>query len=330
MNGMEDQIRLFEIIKSKIPKHQRLADVIEELLGVGSDSAYRRIRGSTELSFSELKKICSTFNLSIDEMLNYNSSKSALFHYTPVDYSIQSYIDYIIQMADNLSVILKSSSDKELISTAQDIPFYHFFKHHELALFRLFAWSDTINNTSMSYCDFCTHLEEKNIISVYKQIHNTYICTPSKEIWNDQTVDTTLRLLEYYYEAGAFDSCKDTTLMLLDRLDSLMDMVKQYADCGYKDEKRRTQFALYHSSVDLGNNLMLARDETKSLCAIRLYLINRIITDNELLCYETEKWINSLISKSILISGDGAFKERYKFFQLTKNKIDGLRNKISS
>ncbi|MDR2039182.1 MAG: helix-turn-helix domain-containing protein [Bacteroidales bacterium] len=90
---MKEQKRLFEIVKSKISGQYRLADIIEDLLGVSSDSAYRRIRGEKELSFSELKKICEKFNLSMDEILNYNSNQGALFHYIPVNLENQeSYI----------------------------------------------------------------------------------------------------------------------------------------------------------------------------------------------------------------------------------------------
>jgi len=93
---MEAQKRLFEIIKSKINVDKyRLSDFIEELLNVSTDSAYRRIRGETELSFSELQKICGNYNLSMDNILNYKSNHSVLFHYTAVDFSNQvSYINY--------------------------------------------------------------------------------------------------------------------------------------------------------------------------------------------------------------------------------------------
>ena len=84
---MDKQKFLFEIIKSTISDNQRLAEMIGELLGTGVDSAYRRIRGETELSFSELIKICDRFNLSVDEILNHKTSnRGVLFHYTPICY----------------------------------------------------------------------------------------------------------------------------------------------------------------------------------------------------------------------------------------------------
>jgi len=63
------------------------------------------------------------------------------------------------------------------------------------------------------------------------------------------------------------------------------------------------------------------------LFTIRLNNVNGITTDNRVLCLETLKWIDDLISKSIIISGI-SIKERVRFFQSSKNKIDGLINKI--
>jgi len=38
---MEAQKRLFEIVNSKISNQYRLSDIVEELLGVSANSAYR-------------------------------------------------------------------------------------------------------------------------------------------------------------------------------------------------------------------------------------------------------------------------------------------------
>ena len=86
---MKEQNRLFEIIKTKIPKNKRLPDEVEELLGVCSDSAYRRIRGETELSFSELVKICEKFDLSIDELLSKKPKQDIFLLSDSIDISEQ-------------------------------------------------------------------------------------------------------------------------------------------------------------------------------------------------------------------------------------------------
>jgi DNA-binding Xre family transcriptional regulator len=323
---MEGQKRLFEIVKSKIPGQYRLVDVLEELLGVSTDAVYKRIRGKKELSFSELQKICEKFKLSMDEVLNYKSNQGALFQYAPVNFSEQeSYFAYCKRMLETLT-FFKSAQEKEVYYTAQDIPFFYFFDFPELMFFKLYAWNDTVSRTPISYDAFCERLDKNTILSLYKQMANAWQLIPSKEIWSNQTIDTILRLVEYYYDIGAFDK-KETVLYLLNQLTALMETVKKNADEGCKQGDMQTPFSLYLCFVDFENNFMLIKREAKMSCTIRLFTVNSIVTDNEALCSETARWIDDLISKSILISGTSN-KERIRFFLSSKNKIDGLMNKV--
>jgi hypothetical protein len=324
---MKEQKHLFEMIKSRISDQTRLADIMIDLLGVSADSVYRRIRGETELTFSELKLVCERFNLSMDEFLHLNTKQSVVFQYTPVDILNQkSYIEFLSQRVDRMTG-LKTASEKECINTARDIPFFHYYKYPELAFFRLFAWNDILNRSPVSYSDFCNGLEKEKIISLYEKICSAYMLVPSKEIWTEQTIDTILRLLEYYLETEAFEN-KDTVLHLLSQLTSLINSVNQYADHGYKGNERKIPFSMYICSVDIDNNYMLAKRNDDMFCFVKLYLFNSIVTDHKMICFETQKWIDDLISKSNLISGGTSIKERFHFFRIIKNKIDVLVNKI--
>ena len=326
LENMEGQKWLFEIVKAKISDNDKLVNVIKELLEVSTDSAYRRIRGEKELNFSELQKICRKFNLSMDNILNSKSKQNALFHYSAVDFSdTESYIIYMLRLLDRFTT-LKSASNKEILYTGQDIPFYHFLEYPELYFLKLYAWNNTINSKPISFNSFCNTLEKDRIISIYEKIHNAYMTIPSKEIWTNQTIDTILKLMEHYYETGAFEN-KEIALLLLTQLTNLIDTVKNYADVGYKESDSKTQFSMYICSVDLENNYMLTRSENNIICYLKLYTINSISTDNEYLCSETAKWIDDLISKSTQISS-ASIKERLLFFNDQKNKIDVLKNKI--
>ena len=314
INFMEKQKHLFEILKSRISCRQRLSDVIEELLGLSADSAYRRIRGETELSFSELNKICNKFNLSMDDILNYKSSQGILFYYVS-----------LLQIINTL----KSDSDKEIISIARSIPFYYSGIFPELAYMSLYSWNNAMNCTKTSYNAFVNNLDKEEIKSIYSQVYCTFNSTPSKEIWNVQTIDHALRILDYYFAVGAFEK-KDTILHLLNQLSDLMDKVNQYAEDGHKGGEQKTPFYMYDCSVDLDSNSTILIKGDLLFLYLRLNMFNFIETNNELFCDTALRWNNYLISKSIQISGISSAKQRYCFFESAKNKIEGLVNKIKN
>jgi len=155
LNNMEDQIRLFEIVKSIIPNNLTLIDEMEDLLGLSKESTYRRVRGEKILSFAEWKKICEKYHLSIDEIINSKSEKGSLFQYKPVNISdIESYVACLKRLFNFMDVVASSPLEKRLVFSALNIPFYHFCKYPELAFFKLFIWNDTQNTNSISFISF--------------------------------------------------------------------------------------------------------------------------------------------------------------------------------
>jgi len=262
----------------------------------------------------------------MDEVFGIKSEQSAIFRYAPVNFSEQeSYIAYCKRLLETFTSH-KTSQETEYYYTAQDIPFPHFFDFPELMFFKLYAWNDTVSRTRISYNDFCNKLDKESIMPVYKQMSHAWNLIPSKEIWTNQTIDTLLRLLEYYFEIGSFNK-KETILFLLNQLTELMDKVEKFANEGFKGRERKTPFSIYLCSVDFENNFMLIKRGNKMSSTIRLFTVNSIVTENEALCSETAKWIDDLISKSILISGTSG-RERFRFFQSSHNKIENSIEKI--
>ncbi len=56
----------FGHIKGLLPQHISFVDEIAEVLNISNDSAYRRIRGEKSITLEEIKKLCTTFKISLD------------------------------------------------------------------------------------------------------------------------------------------------------------------------------------------------------------------------------------------------------------------------
>ncbi len=326
---MGTQKRIFQVAKEKLPPHLRLADVISELLNVGSDSAYRRIRGEKELTLSELQKVCSHFGISMDEMWNHKSS-GINFRYAPLDIVSNStnYYHYMVQFTQNIENLAKAES-KEILFTAEDIPVFHFMPYPELIFFKLYAWYQTICNLPISYDQFVVNLGEKDkLLGCYKKMTVSYSHIPSTEIWTYNTIDPVLRLLEYYYDLESFEN-KEMPKLLCSQLLEMIDTVSQWTEMKKKGPKSNSDFNLYLSPVNPENSFMISKCNGMSIATIKLFTINSLATTDQSFCSETEKWINNTISKSTFLSGASA-RERFRFFQQLRNRINNLAEKFES
>ncbi|MDR1454044.1 MAG: hypothetical protein LBJ01_00155, partial [Tannerella sp.] len=262
----------------------------------------------------------------MDELLSYDSEQGVLFRYTPVKVDQPNYIRHIRQLLKIFGAP-DAAEDRELFFTAQHIPFYHFLNHEKLLFFKLYMWYDSFAPERISFREFYSRMDAKIYPSLHRQLFREYQQVPSREIWTDQTVNTILRPLDFYMEIGAFDS-REAVLVLLRQLLELLDGVSRSTETGYKDDQKRTPFFLYICSIDPGSNIILARHGSEWACTVKLYAVNSITTSNAALCDSTRKWINNLILKSTLISGGTSERERFRFFQASKDKVEALIRKV--
>lgn len=323
---MKAQTTLFDIIRKKLPAHLRLADVIGDLLEIGSDSSYRRIRGEKELTLSELIKLCNYFNISIDSIVG-NRNNDIVFKYNPLDLTdLNNYRVYIKQFTESVFV-LTNAKKKEIYYTAEDIPIFHFLPFHELTFFKVYVWHNAISDKDITYEKFVQEIKNKEeLFECYDKMYKSYSYIPSTEIWTTNTIDPILRLLEYYYDIGTFENT-GTAAMLCNQLLQMVDNLIKWTDTGKKEDL--ADFKLYLSETHPENSFMLLKNDGVTSVTIKLLTINSIITTTPSFCEETEKWIRNTITKSTLLSGASA-RERFKFFQTMKTKIDNVMERFEN
>ena len=325
-SGSAIQQILFDQLKNSTTGNTSLIDTLSDLLNVGADGVYRRMRGEKLLDMDELSKICEHFSVSIDGIMGINR-QALQFNYTPLDLSNPgTYKGYMKQLLQSFSDLSKVE-DKEIFLTAVDIPMFHFLPYKDLTLFKVFSWSNSSGAFLGKYDEFCKLIEDNELINIYKQLTVCYNLTPSIEIWTERSFDAILKSIDYYFESGYFSSADKALELCLQLMDLLAD-INTLADRGFKDvPSAKIPYKLYVSDIELENNFVILRRIQKISCIIKLYTINSMVTTNPDFCNESMKWINNAMKKSILISR-GSQKESFKFFNLQKLKITHLIEKI--
>jgi hypothetical protein len=330
------QTLFMQRIKSSLPSNISLVDELADLLGVSNDSAYRRIRGETQLSIEELSAMCKHFKVSFDSFINNTNDNVVSFTHHQLSSHVSTFREYLQGIKDDLDQVLKyPENDRQIIFAAEDIPVFQNFAHPDLAAFKIFYWNKSILNAKgfedKKYEK--THIDQ-DLLDTAAGIYERYSRVSSIVIWSDDTVNSTIKQIEFYWDAGAFKS-KEDALKVCDDVNLMFARINKQAELNVKlglDNKPATSednYALYHSDVMIGNNCVLSNTGGIKGAYISYHTFNVMLTRNENFCNETDLWLKNLIRKSNLISGV-AEKQRYRYFKRIDETLKKLVAKIEN
>jgi len=324
---LQKQHSFFNKLKSIVPSNISFVEILAEILDLSIDSVYRRIRGETALTLEEAIKLCESFHISIDSLIDF-SYDTVTFNYTPITTNIETFKNYLKTMCDDINLISKVEI-KKIIYVADDIPIFHLFEFEELAAFKMYYWlKSVVNVPEYQSKKFSIQCLDEDILKIGKKLKEEYNKLPSIEIWTENTTNSIRKQIEYYYEAGLFEKNKEAFL-LLDQLEALIRNITHKAEKNSKlPNIIQNNFSVYFSEVEIGNNCILAFANDFKKVYLTFNTFNVMSTINQKFCDEVYLWINCIISKSNLISGISE-KQRLIFIHRTVEKIEELRKKLS-
>ncbi|MFC2124812.1 helix-turn-helix domain-containing protein [Bacteroidota bacterium] len=328
---LEIQKQFFEEVRKKLSPSLSLADVVSDELNISADSAYRRIRGESGLSLDEAKKLCLKFDISLDSLVG-KTSDFVVFDYRAIALESFGFDQHISSILDNLR-LLKQFDEKKVIYSALDLPFFYYYIYPNLAAFKHFFWMRNLLNYSgfQEKC-FDPKIVPQEILDRGKNIWEGYLTIPSIEIWSDETINTTLRQINFYHESGMFKDPAQTQAVLEDVRMVISHLQKQ-ADCGCKflpgkePSGDSENFKLYYNEVILSDNTIFLKMGDLNTVHVVHNVLNILTTSDPVFCKDTMFIIERLLKNSTMISVSSE-KERNRFFNILFNKIDVLEQKI--
>lgn len=321
-SAFEMQELFIKHLKNTVPASVSLADDIADLLKISNDSAYRRLRNETVLSLDETYKICKHYRISADAIFS-KQTNAVTCNYIKLTDSAENFESYLLSLENQLKQISKAENAK-IIYAAEEIPIFHSFHSEKLSAFKLFYWQRSVLNIKEYQTKkFDWDVISEKLLRIAKNIHTIYLKIPSTEIWTVDTIQTTVKQIEYYFESGAFKE-KEDAITILNELKQLAQSINRYAEEENKNEKPNSsiaQFGLYNSDLVIGTNCIHVTMNEQIVSYISFNTLNSLTTTNQQFCEEIEHWMKNLIKKSTLISGV-AEKQRFQFFNKTYKSID--------
>jgi hypothetical protein len=320
------QSSFLDQIKERISPNVSLADELAELLSLSRDSAYRRIRGETVLSLDEVRTLCNHFGVSLDGLLSPNSEMISFRHQSVnhVTFTFEHWLKSILEKLEMIAAF--PEKEKEIYYYAKDMPVFYYFSLPLLSAFKMFFWMKTaLDYPEYQKEKFRAELIPKEYTALGSRIWSKYSQLLSTELWSDESLNVTLKQIEYYLDCGYFVDPKDAG-MLLDQFAELVRNARKWAAEGFKGEERG-KLNLYKNEILIAENTILFKMGDKRVIFLTHNIADVLITSNETFCRTTEQFIDNLINKAVLISTAGE-RERNRFFNRLDDRIVDLKKRI--
>ena len=218
------------------------ANEIAALLHISKSEAYNKIKGTSQLTISQIYTLCNKYEISF-EITPAGSSNYCKIKYTPFHTGNIDMSSYLLRL-NTFMKELATQQEPKLACATDDIPFFHLFKYPELAAFKLHFWESRITKTGINkpekIFDF-KKANKKDIKAAY-QLHKTYCTIPCTEIWTKSYMLITPDQLRYAFESQLI---KDNQLgkVICDQLLSTLADIETYAIQKSKSKQTKSRYA---------------------------------------------------------------------------------------
>lgn len=334
MDVVQDiQQRIFDAIKQQLPKDEKIAAVLMNVLHLSQDAVYRRLRGDVPLTIYETKTLCDAYNISFDEMDAYKRG-SVNFSYMPLDRIGLNFESWLRGLRDGMRQI-KAMDDAKMIMSINDTPIFQMFNLPHLTRFKFFFWAKTyLKIPAYEHELFKREKIDKEVLMIGIEAHNIYNSIPTVEIYSPETLRGTLRQIQYYFDAHLFEE-PNYALELIDNLTDLVRHMKVQAELGRKFARGNeapsagNPLDMYFNETYIADNTYLVKTDSGSFVYLTHNIMNYLNTTDPYYIQESEFVLEKLMNNSNLISQVN-IKDRNRFFAGLEKNIQEFRQKIEA
>ncbi|MEP7143321.1 MAG: hypothetical protein ABI707_10645 [Ferruginibacter sp.] len=165
---------------------------------------------------------------------------------------------------------------------------------------------------------------------IVKKMIDLYLKIPMTEIWNIESIESTLRQIAFYRDAGSFKNPADVKL-LYSKVEELINHLERQAESGLKFNMGQeptaycSEYRLYVNELILGDNTIFVELDDTRITFLNYGVLFVVYTSDERFNSDMSENLDNLIKKSMMISKRGE-KERARFFNQLREKIYQYRD----
>ena len=317
---MNDQTRnnLITIIREKTPDDINLTTYLSDLLNIGKESAYRRIRGEINFTFEEVATLSLNLGFSVDNIIGLKKDENALFniHMLKNLGYLDIYVNKMLEYGRMFREMSSQGNSKARI-LANTLPYFFHISYKSLSKFRIYKWLYQ-NQKIKSNDKFTDFILPDKVLEAHRKFYSDIQNVPNVTvIMDDNIIWSTAKDIEYFFKRGLLS--KEDILSLKKELLDLVDEIEQMAANGKC--KAGNKIELYVSLVDMEASYLHVESGENQFSQVRIFSISAIDSFDIELCKIQKEWIESQKRYSVLISESGEI-QRFEYLNKQREYID--------
>lgn len=309
-------------IKSSLPSGVNVANFLMEILSLGKEAAYRRMRGEVPFSFEEIFIISRRLNISLDKVLDMSNpdkgdfTMNVSFDADPMERFLLN-IQYYTRIIKNVA-----SHPKSLISSAHNsFPYAWYFTRDLLSRFMLYKWvyqrEFLLNNIPFSKF----YLPEELVVAQRKYLDALRGIKKSITILDRGIFSSLVKDIAFLKVLGLLDA--EDISILKKELREMLDDLEVVMEHGQWGVMGSAEIRFYLSEIDFDNTYGYLECEAFKMASLRIFSIETICSQNQRVSSIQKSWIDSLMQHSTLIS-QSATIQRAEYFEEQRKCVDSI------
>ena len=314
------QDKLIATIRDRVPSDINFTNYLSDLLNIGRESVYRRLRGEINFTFDEVATLSKDLNFSLDNLIGIKKDANALFNI----HMLQKidYLDiYVNKMLEYGKLFRESSAQMPTRAriSANTIPYFFHISYEALSKLRIYKWlyQNQKINPGDKYADY---ILPKKILDTHKTFFQDIQTVPKITMIMDNNVFWSVtKDIEYFLKRNLLSD--DDLLVLKQELHRMVDALEKMATeelC-----KNGVEIEMYISAVDLEASYLHYEYGDNQFVQVRIYSISAIDSFDPGIGKIQKQWMESQKRYSVLISGSGEM-QRFEYMNKQREYIDNI------
>lgn len=320
MNPITLNTNVIKVIREKLPENTDIVHFLIDILPLGKEAVYRRIRGNVAFSFSEACIIAEKLGISLDYFVNPTSANNIAFELMQQQYYGQKEESYkaFKQFEQLVGYVSEDPSSKFELShnLFPQIP-AHLFYH--LSKYNSFKW--VYQNKGMQQIKTFKDIEyPPELYQMHKNNNlNTMNIKNTSYIWDHTIFEATVGEIKYFSNINLLD--REDVAILKDELHEFLYYVENLAEKGVYPTGNKID--IYISSINSDAAYSYIEATGFQISIIGAFDLHYLISIDSRAFNKMKEKIASLKRGATLISGSGV-NYRIPFFRKQHELVDSL------